>query len=57
MKTEQQELEDRKKEAVRTLDVATTLVYNIPGHKWQVAYDILEALIKKLKTEIGESND
>lgn len=55
MKTEQQELEDRKKEAVRALDVATSLVYNIPGDRWQMAYDILEMLITNLKTETGES--
>lgn len=30
---------------------ATTLVYNIPGDRWQMAYEVLEALIANLKIE------
>ena len=39
------------KEALDALDNATTLVYNIPGDRWQMAYEVLEALIANLKIE------
>jgi hypothetical protein len=38
-----------KTEAIAALDRATTLVYNIPGDQWQMAYEILEALIVNLR--------
>jgi hypothetical protein len=39
------------KEALEKLDEATTLIFNIEGARWQMAYDTLEALISNLKIE------
>jgi hypothetical protein len=39
------------KEAIEKLDEATTLIFNIEGARWQMAYDVLEALLSNLKTE------
>ena len=43
------------KAAIGLLDEATTLIFNIEGDKWQMAYDTLEALLSNLKTEIKEA--
>lgn len=45
--TKQQQIET----AINQLDQATTLIFNIEGDKWQMAYDVLEALLSNLKTE------
>ena len=39
------------KEAIEKLDEATTLIFNIEGDRWQMAYDVLEALLTNLKIE------
>ena len=39
------------KEAIEKLDEATTLIFNIEGARWQMAYDVLEALLNNLKIE------
>ena len=41
----------RIKEALATLEDATNQIYNIPGDRWQMAYDVLEALLSNLKIE------
>jgi hypothetical protein len=42
-----------KQEAVDALDRATTLIYNIAGDRWQMAYEVLEALIANLRVEVS----
>jgi hypothetical protein len=37
--------------AIEQLDQATTLIFNIEGARWQMAYDVLEALLSNLRTE------
>jgi hypothetical protein len=39
------------KEAIEQLDQATTLIFNIEGVRWQMAYDVLEALLNNLRIE------
>jgi hypothetical protein len=39
------------KEALATLEDATNQVYNIPGDRWQMAYDVLEVVLSNLKIE------
>ena len=39
------------KEAMEKLDEATTLIFNLEGARWQMAYDVLEALLNNLKIE------
>ena len=48
-------MEDKIK-ALALLDIATTAIYNIEGDRWQMAYDVLEALISNLKIEQPLSN-
>ena len=48
MKTEQGY---RILEALATLEDATSQVYNIPGDRWQMAYEVLEALLANLNIE------
>jgi hypothetical protein len=43
--------DERTKKALSTLEAATTLVYNIPGDRWQMAYEVLEALLANLRIE------
>ena len=46
--------EDRKyaiKEAIATLNDATNQIYNLEGARWQMAYDVLEALLSNLRIE------
>lgn len=43
--------DERTNEALATLEAATTLVYNIEGDRWQMAYEVLEALLANLKIE------
>lgn len=45
MKSEQIE------EALAALNAATTHVYNIEGARWQMAYEVLEALLSNLRIE------
>lgn len=40
-----------KQEAIAALDQAITLIYNIDGVRWQMAYDTLEAVLANLKIE------
>ena len=50
--------DDRKwaiKNAWATLQDATNQVYNIEGDRWQMAYDVLEALIANLEIEVDKS--
>lgn len=39
------------KEALAALNAATTHAYNIDGAQWQMAYEVLEALLANLKIE------
>lgn len=39
------------KEALAALNAATTHIYNIEGDRWQMAYEVLEALLANLKIE------
>ena len=41
----------RTKKALAALESATTLVYNMEGDRWQMAYEVLEALLANLKIE------
>jgi len=43
--------QEQIKEAISLLDQATTLVYNIDGDRWQMASDMLEALLNNLRME------
>jgi CMP-2-keto-3-deoxyoctulosonic acid synthetase len=43
--------DERINETLATLEAATTLVYNIEGDRWQMAYEVLEALLANLKIE------
>jgi hypothetical protein len=38
-------------EAIATLEDATNQIYNIEGDRWQMAYDMLEALLTNLNIE------
>jgi hypothetical protein len=40
-----------KLEALATLEDATSRIYNIEGDRWQMAYDVLEALLSNLNIE------
>jgi hypothetical protein len=40
-----------KQEALAALDRATTLVYNIEGSEWQMAYELLEVIINNLRVD------
>jgi hypothetical protein len=42
-----------KTEAIAALDRATTLAYNIAGDRWQMAYEVLEALLANLRVELN----
>ncbi len=46
-------MNEEKQAAVEALDRATTLVYNIAGDRWQMAYEVLEALIANLRVEVN----
>ena len=39
------------KEALALLEDATNIIYNIEGDRWQMAYDMLEAILSNLKIE------
>ena len=41
-----------KKMAFATLNDAVNQIYNIPGDRWQMAYDTLEAVLSNLKIEV-----
>ena len=45
------------KEAFDALYTATTLVYNIEGDRWQMTYDVLEALLDNLRIEVNKLYD
>lgn len=51
MKTE---LQYKKAEALALLNDATNQIYNIEGDRWQMAYDVLEALISNLEIEVDK---
>ena len=40
-----------KKMAIATLNDAVNQIYNIPGDRFQMAYDVLEAVRSNLKIE------
>jgi len=48
---DQEELNYRMKMAIATLNDAVNQIYNIPGDRWQMAYDTLEAVFSNLKIE------
>jgi hypothetical protein len=50
-------MNQEKQAAVEALDRATTLVYNIAGDRWQMAYEVLEALIANLRVEVNNEGD
>ena len=39
-------------EAIATLEDATNQIYNIEGVRFQMAYDMLEAILSNLKIEV-----
>lgn len=43
--------QEQIQQALSTLEQATTHIYNIEGDRWQMAYDLLEALLSNLKIE------
>lgn len=45
------EADYKKLEALATLNDAISQIYNIPGDRWQMAYDTLEAVLANLKIE------
>ena len=47
-----QEARYAKKMAVATLNDAINQIYNIPGDRWQMAYDTLEAVMGNLQIEV-----
>ena len=47
-----EDLEYRKRMAVATLNDAINQIYNIPGDRWQMAYDTLEAGWSNLNIEV-----
>jgi hypothetical protein len=47
-----EDLADRKKMALATLNDAINQIYNIEGDRWQMAYDILEAIMGNLNIEV-----
>jgi len=48
---DQEELNYCMKMAIATLNDAVNQIYNIPGDRWQMAYDVLEAVLDNLKIE------
>jgi hypothetical protein len=38
-------------EGLALLEDATNIIYNIPGDRFQMAYDVLEAVLSNLKIE------
>ena len=47
----QAEADYAKKMAIATLNDAVNQIYNIPGDRFQMAYDVLEAILSNLKIE------
>jgi hypothetical protein len=47
----QAEADYAKKMAIATLNDAVNQIYNIPGDRFQMAYDVLEAVLSNLKIE------
>jgi hypothetical protein len=43
--------QEQIKEAINALEQATTYIHNIEGDRWQMAYDVLEALLSNLNIE------
>jgi hypothetical protein len=50
-----EDLADRKKMALATLNDAINQIYNIEGDRWQMAYDTLEAVMGNLEIEVDTS--
>lgn len=48
----EKEVQYRKQMAIATLNDAINQIYNIPGDRWQMAYDILEPMLDNLKIEV-----
>ena len=46
-----EDLDYRKDMAIATLNDAINQIYNIPGDRWQMAYDTLEAVLSNLNIE------
>jgi hypothetical protein len=40
---------EAKHEALAALERAITLIYNIEGNEWQMAYEVLEAVLANLQ--------
>lgn len=47
-----EDLEYRKKMALALLNDAVNQIYNIEGDRWQMAYDVLEAVLGNLEIEV-----
>jgi hypothetical protein len=47
-----EDLADRKRMALATLNDAINQIYNIEGDRWQMAYDTLEAVMGNLNIEV-----
>ena len=50
-----EDLADRKRMALATLNDAINQIYNIEGDRWQMAYDTLEAVLGNLEIEVDSS--
>ena len=46
-----EDLDYRKRMAIATLNDAVNQIYNIEGDRFQMAYDVLEAVLENLKIE------
>lgn len=44
-------MSEQIEEALAALNAAATHAYNIEGGKWQMAYEVLEALLSNLRIE------
>lgn len=51
-----EDLDYRKKMALATLNDAINQIYNIEGDRWQMAYDVLEAVLGNLEIEVDRKN-
>lgn len=48
---------ENKLKAVEALDRVLTMVYNIEGDRWQMAYDVLEGILANLAIEVKNTGE
>ena len=49
---QEDDLKYRKRMALALLNDAVNHIYNIEGDRWQMAYDVLEAVMDNLQIEV-----